>query len=366
MKVNILLLEDDAEFAANLREFFDLKGFNTVHASSAEKALSELKTSFFDIIISDIMLPGKDGISFIQELRQIDPDTPVIISSGLVSNRFLRAGMDSGAVDYIQKPFDFDYLEKVILRHLENKRIANKMYSELINFLRVAIPSQLSSQVNLISAAADILQKRYDESISDPGAKEKKSLCSEDCNDVTQAIISAANRVNSKLERMQRFLDLEYHANHNSNSIEISFGGYQISDLVEEIIRAGKDDWKDKPVFSLTLEKYETDLPKQYLFMALKELVDNAYKYGKNHEISLLGKNEDSFYSLMIVNFGSPVDEDLLNRNYYMDTQTGKNGIRPKGLGLRIVKLACRMLGIGFRIYNSEGMVISELKIFKV
>src|SRR5262249_61852044 len=75
-----------------------------------------------DLIITDLKMPGKDGIAFLRELREIDVEAPVIVLTAYGTVETAVEAMKLGAVDYLQKPFDVDALEVVIRRALDLSR----------------------------------------------------------------------------------------------------------------------------------------------------------------------------------------------------------------------------------------------------
>ncbi len=105
--LSLLLVEDEARLAESLRRGLAEEGFAVAWAPSAEAAQRELSAGARDLIVLDLRLPGKDGLEFLRDLRQQGNTTPVLIltARGSVSERV--TGLDSGADDYLVKPFAF-------------------------------------------------------------------------------------------------------------------------------------------------------------------------------------------------------------------------------------------------------------------
>jgi DNA-binding response OmpR family regulator len=105
--ISLLLVEDETRLADNLRRGLGEEGFAVEWAASAEAAEQKLKHTSYDLIVLDLRLPGKDGLDFLRKLRGGGSAIPVLIltARGSVEERVI--GLDSGADDYLTKPFAF-------------------------------------------------------------------------------------------------------------------------------------------------------------------------------------------------------------------------------------------------------------------
>jgi len=105
--MRLLLVEDDQKIAALIVKGFKQAGFAIDHARNAEDALNMALNVIYDAGIVDIMLPGRDGLSFIDELRRKQIQTPLIILSAKKSVHDRIKGLETGSDDYLVKPFSF-------------------------------------------------------------------------------------------------------------------------------------------------------------------------------------------------------------------------------------------------------------------
>ena len=105
LESHLLIVDDDERLRELLRKYLAQHGYQVTTAESAEMAESLLKSFDFDLIISDVMMGGKDGISFARDVRQ-QSQVPIIIltARGQVEDRIM--GLEAGADDFIPKPFD--------------------------------------------------------------------------------------------------------------------------------------------------------------------------------------------------------------------------------------------------------------------
>ena len=108
--MRILLVEDDKLTADFILQGLQQAGFSTCHASDGESGLFKAKTEQFDLAVIDIMLPKRDGISVIEEMRAARISIPVIVLSARGSVDDKVRGLRAGGDDYLVKPFSFTEL----------------------------------------------------------------------------------------------------------------------------------------------------------------------------------------------------------------------------------------------------------------
>ncbi len=108
MKARILVVDDDNEMRAMLRQMLEFDGFEVVDASNGKIAERLYHEQSFDLIITDLIMPEKEGIELIMDLRQACPDVRFIAISGggrLEPGEYLPIAMDLGASCTLEKPF---------------------------------------------------------------------------------------------------------------------------------------------------------------------------------------------------------------------------------------------------------------------
>jgi len=101
----ILLIEDEPNIAEGILFNLELEGFQCIHAVTGEEGLEALAQASFDLVVLDLMLPGIDGIEVCRLLRQRDPQLPVLMLTARADEADRVAGLESGADDYLTKPF---------------------------------------------------------------------------------------------------------------------------------------------------------------------------------------------------------------------------------------------------------------------
>ena len=121
-KLTVLVIDDDPVILELLRVNFEIEGFDVICAKDGEEGLARARSDRPDVVISDIMMPRRDGLQLLTDLKG-DPhtqDLPVILLSAKAQKAEVQQGLDLGADDYITKPFDplelIDRLNAVMAR----------------------------------------------------------------------------------------------------------------------------------------------------------------------------------------------------------------------------------------------------------
>lgn len=102
---NILVVDDDKEIVGAIEIYLKKEGYNIIKAYNGNQALEKVKENEIHLIILDIMMPEKDGIETLEEIRK-DKSIPVILLSAKSEDYDKIGGLNSGADDYITKPFN--------------------------------------------------------------------------------------------------------------------------------------------------------------------------------------------------------------------------------------------------------------------
>ncbi len=123
----ILVVDDEKSMNEVLKILLESEGFDVTSAYSGTQAISLLKGNHFDLVITDIKMPGADGFDVLRTAKEVDPDTIVIMITAFGTNEDAIEAMKQGAYDYINKPFKNDEIRIVINRALEKKRLRKEI-----------------------------------------------------------------------------------------------------------------------------------------------------------------------------------------------------------------------------------------------
>lgn len=115
----VLLVDDEDELRRSTAQSLDLAGFAVRDLASAERALDLVNPGFNGVVVTDIRMPGMDGMTFMTRIHEIDPDIPVIIVTGHGDVQLAVKAMREGAYDFIEKPFTTQSLGAVVGRALD-------------------------------------------------------------------------------------------------------------------------------------------------------------------------------------------------------------------------------------------------------
>lgn len=121
MNVKVLLVDDEKDFTDALGERLQARGFEVRTASSGDEGLSLLQEKSADVVILDVLMPGKDGVEVLREIKVLDPIVEVIMLTGHGTIETAIEGLKLGAYDYLLKPTDTGELVAKILRAYARK-----------------------------------------------------------------------------------------------------------------------------------------------------------------------------------------------------------------------------------------------------
>ncbi len=148
MDEHILVVEDDAAIRDSIHECFERQGYPVSSAASAEEALEIIKSKNIHIVITDIMLPGKNGLQLTHEIKK-DYDIDVIVMTGYSENYSYEEAIHKGASDFVFKPFRFEELVLRLKRVINERRLTKERNRILSKLENLAITDGLTKLYNL-------------------------------------------------------------------------------------------------------------------------------------------------------------------------------------------------------------------------
>ena len=123
--ISILVVDDDINYRTILCDYLKSEGYDATSAGSAEEAINKLEKDFFNIIISDLKLPGKSGIDLLNTVKSRSKDAEMIILTAFGSVDSAVAALKMGACDYLVKPLSLEELSITIKRLIEKINLKN-------------------------------------------------------------------------------------------------------------------------------------------------------------------------------------------------------------------------------------------------
>lgn len=119
----ILFVDDEEELRHSTAQALDLCGLDVQTFANAERVLELTGFSFDGVIVSDIRMPGMDGMTLLQKVRELDAEIPVILMTGHGDVQLAVSAMREGAYDFIEKPFTAEYLAGIVRRALDRRTL---------------------------------------------------------------------------------------------------------------------------------------------------------------------------------------------------------------------------------------------------
>jgi DNA-binding NtrC family response regulator len=196
----VVFVEDDASVRDSLTETLQLAGFDTRAFESAEAALRHVGRSFKGIVVSDVRLPGMDGLALMREVIQLDPHLPVVLITGHGDVPMAVQAMREGAYDFIEKPFPPQRLIEAVSRAIEKRALRIEL-----DALRQQLAGRRGVDAVLLGSSTGMqLVRRQILAVADTGAdvlvvgetgtgKELVARCLHDCSPRQAANFVALN-----------------------------------------------------------------------------------------------------------------------------------------------------------------------------
>jgi DNA-binding NtrC family response regulator len=154
---SILIIEDKGSMAQMLRETLEAEGYSVVVANDGQEGIRRIREGSFDLLLSDLRLPKKDGMEVLRAAKAEDALMPVIMMTAFGTVETAVSAMKEGAYDFITKPFDTDHLVLIIRRAIENRRIQTEnmlLRDELSE--KLGIPSIIGKSKGITDVAEKV------------------------------------------------------------------------------------------------------------------------------------------------------------------------------------------------------------------
>ncbi len=125
-RARILIVDDERSMREFLEILFRREGYDVETASEVDAALVALAADDFDLVVTDVQMPGRSGLDLLREVKAMAPDTVVVMITAFATTETAIEAMKEGAYDYINKPFKTDEVRLVVAKALEKKLLATE------------------------------------------------------------------------------------------------------------------------------------------------------------------------------------------------------------------------------------------------
>ncbi len=120
-KTSILILDDEPIVSKRLKPSLEKKGYEVETFTESFRALERVKQKKFDVVITDLKMEGMDGMQFLTEVKNMSPETEVIVITGFATMETAKQSFQKGVFDFLSKPFKLGEIAEAIKR-AEQKR----------------------------------------------------------------------------------------------------------------------------------------------------------------------------------------------------------------------------------------------------
>ena len=173
--MKILVVDDDKTIGKKLTGNLVKWGHDVSFVDNGEEALNLLRSTNYDLVLLDILMPYMDGIQVLREIKKFNPDMTVVMVTGVLEFELVRKSLQLGAFDYIVKPFDSNDLEFMLKRVEERLTVLNlkreyqtfleeKVYQQTLKIKKIFLGS-IASLIKTIEAK-DPYHRDHSENVS--------------------------------------------------------------------------------------------------------------------------------------------------------------------------------------------------------
>ncbi len=170
----VLVVDDEEPIRAMLSRYLGERGFHTAVAATGYEALDLLEREFFDLVLSDVRMPGMDGIVLLGEIVRRHPETGVLMLTGCEDVSMAVAAMKAGALDYVLKPFRLEDVDGALRNALERRR-ERLDRAEHLRSLEEAVERQTTELRRLLAHLDEASESTLDALLAALDARERET-----------------------------------------------------------------------------------------------------------------------------------------------------------------------------------------------
>lgn len=151
----ILLVDDETNFLWSVARALDVKGYDVSTSDSVESALEKLRARHYDLVLTDIKMPGMDGYELVEWLRVHRPDTSVVMATAFGSLSMRERALQLGAISYIEKPIDLNALMEFLQNLFHGPGFAGRIRDiDLLDYLQLICNTHKTKVVQISNRRA--------------------------------------------------------------------------------------------------------------------------------------------------------------------------------------------------------------------
>jgi two-component system, sensor histidine kinase and response regulator len=324
MANKLLFIDDEDIVLKSCRRVFAGSGYDIETASSGDEGLAKALAAEYDIVITDLKMPGLGGMDVLKALRKERPDMTVIIFTGYANVETAREALKNGAFDYVPKPFTPEEIRSVVANALEARK--NAAGAKMLDLMAI-VSHELKSPLSAVHTTASTLYRGYFGKLEPEQGKIVETII-RNCEYLEDIIRSYIDLSKMELDNLDAFKEKTPFA----------------SGIVAEVLNATgvRDNIRKMPIVT----KFEGDpvveADPRLMKIVVGNLVNNAIKYGAEGTpvvLRLARRGDEVVFSVRNEGVGIPAEaRERLFKRFERLRQKGTEGVKGSGLGLYICK----------------------------
>lgn len=339
MSARILVVDDDAHLRETLKDLLEMEGYQVVEASSGQEAMQRVVTGVYDCILMDFQLADKTGLEVIQQIRQVNRESPILMMTAHASLDTAVKAIQESVYDFLIKPVDFGYLKRTIQKALEklkleqeNKRLISDLKNANEQLLRLnnmkskflsMVSHDLSNTLMTLKVSFEMLSSSLT-----PSSEQKKKM------DYIQNSISQLSRL---IEDLVDWASIE------QGRLRLEKNVFRLGPMAEEILSGLARKAEQKKIVIST--EIDPDLPavladKRRLQQVLLNLLENALRHtpGQGKVALRFCREGELSIHLSVQDTGEGIELKDLGHIFesFFQTESGRTHGGRLGLGLSI------------------------------
>ena len=325
-----------------------IKGYRVLEACSGAEALALFDKGGIDVILTDVMMPGMDGIELLKQLKEKEPTIVVIVMTGFAEKDLILSALKADADDFISKPLNLLQLKTALDKALVKKALKEEIASlKSLDRLKSNFLSTISHKFRTPITAISLFLQNLTNGVctpDDPSFKMNVSLVSDE---------------SAYLERL--VADLLVFSRMMDTGGVLRLESCSITKVIHDIF-ADSLEIARKPAIEAILDlKQVPPLPadKEKITFAIRQVIENAFKFsGEEGEVTISLRKDEGAVTLVVSDRGAGIPPDEIPKiceKFYQIDPYNTGQVRGFGLGLYYAREFIRRHGGSLRIGSEPG-----------
>src|SRR2546421_556666 len=380
METRILIVDDDVALLEALPRALRLRleGVEIDTVDNAGDALVRIIGTDYDAIVSDIKMPGMDGLAVLEEIRKLRPKTPTLLITGHGEHDLAVQALRGGAYDFVQKPIDRDYFVASLERAIEMRRLERKVEAQ-----RHALERHARVLAHVDNGVVHAFQDVTEPRALDELKGEFVATISHELRTPLAAIYGSAQTlqrrdlnlddgtrerlldvITAESERLTRIAgDILLANTLDSGRLRLETGRVDLGDLANDVVQEMRSAFAERQDITISLAPVnggtQVSADPDKLRQVLINLIDNAVKYSPEcGRVEVEVEPRDSGIRVVVRDegIGIPGNEQqrIFGKFYRVDPQLSR-GVGGTGLGLYICRELVRRMQGRITVESREG-----------